>query len=172
MNYWWTSDYHFSHKNIITYCNRPFNSVEEMNETIIRKHNERVNPEDTVFFLGDFVFKCGPEGYRLFEQRLNGKFIFIRGNHDRSNSLKTIIAKIYIHHDKKDICLTHRPENADPDVSLNICGHVHEHYKVKRLAEKSLIINVGVDVWDYFPVSFDDIRSAVAEFLRKGGMEF
>ncbi len=54
MNYWWTSDYHFSHANIIRYCirycNRPFETVEEMNETIIRKHNERVKPEDTVFF--------------------------------------------------------------------------------------------------------------------------
>ena len=53
MNYWWTSDYHFSHFNIIRYCKRPFETAEEMNETIIRKHNERVKPEDTVFFLGD-----------------------------------------------------------------------------------------------------------------------
>ena len=71
MNYWWASDYHFSHANIITYCNRPFKTVEEMNETIIERHNERVNPEDTVFFLGDFIFKGGKEGgvekYRLFE---------------------------------------------------------------------------------------------------------
>jgi len=71
MNYWWTSDYHFSHFNIIRYCNRPFKTVEEMNETIIRKHNERVKPKDTVFFLGDFIFKGGKEGgvekYRQFE---------------------------------------------------------------------------------------------------------
>ncbi len=52
-----------------------------MNETIIRKHNERVKPDDTVFFLGDFIFKGGKEGgvekYRQFEKRLNGKFIKI-----------------------------------------------------------------------------------------------
>ena len=52
MNYWWTSDYHFSHFNIIRYCKRPFKTAEEMNETIIKRHNERVKPDDTVFFLG------------------------------------------------------------------------------------------------------------------------
>jgi len=92
MNYWWTSDYHFSHFNIIRYCKRPFETAEEMNETIIKRHNERVKPDDTVFFLGDFIFKGGNEGgvdkYRQFEKRLNGKFIFIKGNHDRHNSLR------------------------------------------------------------------------------------
>ncbi len=118
MNYWWTSDYHFSHFNIIRYCKRPFETAEEMNETIIRKHNERVKPDDTVFFLGDFIFKGGKEGgvekYRQFEERLNGKFIFIKGNHDRHNSLNTIISKVYIHYGSKDICMTHRAEDADP----------------------------------------------------------
>jgi len=72
---------------LLPIANRPFKTVEEMNEVIIRRHNERVKPDDTVFFLGDFIFKGGREGgvekYRLFEKRLNGKFIFIQGNHDR-----------------------------------------------------------------------------------------
>ena len=171
MNYWWTSDYHFSHFNIISYCNRPFKTVEEMNEVIIRRHNERVKPEDTVFFLGDFVFKGGREGgierYRLFEKRLNGKFIFIKGNHDRNNSLRAIITKMYIRYGAKDICMTHRPENADPNVPLNFCGHVHEKYKVRRLNENSLIVNLCVEVWDYYPVSYNQISSSVADFLRE-----
>ncbi|MDD5503829.1 MAG: hypothetical protein PHV77_00750 [Candidatus Omnitrophica bacterium] len=57
MNYWRTSDYHFTRAFIIRYYNHPFDPAEGMNETIIRKHNERVKPEDTVFFLGDFIFK-------------------------------------------------------------------------------------------------------------------
>ena len=73
MNYWWASDYHFSHHNIIRYCGRPFKDIEEMNATIIARHNERVKPDDTVFFLGDFVFKGGKidgvEKYRLFEEK-------------------------------------------------------------------------------------------------------
>jgi len=171
MNYWWTADYHFSHFNIIRYCGRPFKTAEEMNRVIIRKHNERVKPEDTVFFLGDFIFKGGKEGgeerYREFEKKLNGKFIFIKGNHDRNNSLRTIITKMYIHYGAKDICMTHRLENADPDVPLNFCGHVHQHYKIKRLNEKSLIANLSVEVWNYYPVSFNEISSAVSAFKKE-----
>ncbi|MCG2708606.1 MAG: hypothetical protein L6404_08205 [Candidatus Omnitrophica bacterium] len=59
MNYWWTSDYHFSHFNIIRYCKRPFETAEEMNETIIRKHNERIKSEDTVFFSPTLVLRTG-----------------------------------------------------------------------------------------------------------------
>jgi len=170
MNYWWTSDYHFSHFNIIRYCKRPFETAEEMNETIIRKHNERVKPDDTVFFLGDFIFKGGKEGgvekYRYFEKRLNCKFIFIKGNHDRHNSLNTIISKRYIHYGSKDICMTHRAEDADPNVPWNFCGHVHEKYKVKRLNENSLIVNLCVEVWDYYPVAFKQISLVIATFLK------
>jgi len=171
MNYWWTSDYHFSHANIIKYCGRPFETVEEMNETIIRKHNERVKPDDTVFFLGDFIFKGGNEGgvekYRQFEKRLNGKYIFIKGNHDRNNSLRTIITKMYIHYGGKDICMAHRAEDADLNVPWNFCGHVHEKYKVKRLNENSLIVNLSVEVWNYYPVSFEEISASVSAFLKE-----
>ena len=171
MNYWWTSDYHFSHFNIIRYCKRPFKTAEEMNETIIRRHNEKVKPDDTVFFLGDFIFKGGKEGgiekYRQFEKRLNGKFIFIKGNHDRNNSLRTIITKMYIHYGSKDITMTHRAEDADPNVPWNFCGHVHERYKVKRLNEDSLIVNLSVEVWNYYPVSFEEISSSVSAFLKE-----
>ena len=171
MNYWWTSDYHFSHYNIISYCNRPFKTAEEMNETIIRRHNERVKPEDTVFFLGDFIFKGGKEWgvekYRQFEKRLNGKYIFIKGNHDRNNSLRTIITKMYIRYGSRDICMTHRPEDADPAMSWNFCGHVHGLYKVKRLNKDSLIVNLSVDVWNYYPVTFEEIGAAISTFRKE-----
>ena len=64
------------HLNIIRYCERPFKSAEEMNKVIIRKHNERVKPEDTVFFLGDFIFKGGKEGgeeNKEIDQEAEGK---------------------------------------------------------------------------------------------------
>ena len=62
MNYWFTSDPHYGHGNIIKYCKRPFKSVEEMNKTLIKNHNERVKPEDMVFMAGDFCFRNSPGG--------------------------------------------------------------------------------------------------------------
>ena len=63
--------------------------------------------------------------------------------------------------------MTHRPEHADPKVPLNLYRHVHGRYKVARLNENSLIVNLSVDVWDFYPVSFDQINARVAEFLRQ-----
>ena len=57
MKYYFSSDYHLGHFNIIRYCNRPFKSLEQMNETIIRNHNERIKKEDILFHIGDFCFK-------------------------------------------------------------------------------------------------------------------
>lgn len=75
-----TSDQHYFHNNIIKYCNRPFLTVEEMNEGLISNYNSIVNPEDTCYFLGDFTFSF--EKAKLILPRLNGKKILIAGNHD------------------------------------------------------------------------------------------
>ncbi len=57
MSLYFTSDTHFGHKNIIQTCNRPFASVDEMDEAMVARWNQRVGPDDTVFHLGDFCFR-------------------------------------------------------------------------------------------------------------------
>lgn len=79
-----SSDIHFYHQNIIEYCNRPFNTIEEMNETIIKNWNNAVNSEDTVYFLGDFSLALRP--VEVFSQRLQGIKKLIPGNHDWCHS--------------------------------------------------------------------------------------
>ena len=81
MKFFIISDTHFGHKNIITYCNRPFVSVEEMDEAMIKNWNETVSNDDTVLHLGDFGF--GSKEYiGSIIKRLNGRKILIKGNHD------------------------------------------------------------------------------------------
>jgi calcineurin-like phosphoesterase family protein len=76
-----TSDLHFFHKNVITYCNRPWNTVEEMNEGMIENWNKVVTNDDIVYILGDF--SLSPKAVELILPRLNGKEkILILGNHD------------------------------------------------------------------------------------------
>ena len=87
MKYWFSADYHFGHGNIIKYCPKSRHifmnehekyvmtngteeekrklrisqeSIDKMNAEIIRRHNERVKPDDYVFFVGDFCFKNTP----------------------------------------------------------------------------------------------------------------
>jgi len=81
-----TSDHHFSHKNIIKYCNRPFTSVEDMNIYMMKKWNDKVRPFDLVFHLGDFAFTKKTNLQKIRDQ-LQGVIILIPGNHDRKKRM-------------------------------------------------------------------------------------
>ena len=71
------ADTHFGHEKIIRYCNRPFASVEEMDETMIKLWNETVSKNDTIIHLGDFGL--GSKEYiKSIVERLNGKKILLR----------------------------------------------------------------------------------------------
>ncbi|MGN1345353.1 MAG: metallophosphoesterase, partial [Eubacteriales bacterium] len=76
----YTADTHFGHANILRLCGRPFASVEEMNEKLIERWNEKVQPADTVYILGDMFFRT-TEVESILE-RLRGKKHLIVGNHD------------------------------------------------------------------------------------------
>ena len=79
--FWFTADQHFGHKKIIEYCQRPFASVEEMDEVLIANHNDVVCDGDIVIHGGDFAF--GNKDRALgFADRLSGNHIFLRGSHD------------------------------------------------------------------------------------------
>lgn len=75
-----TSDTHFGHENIIKFCKRPYQSVEEMNEALIENWNKVIGKNDTVFHLGDFALG-GSTVWNNTLDRLNGKIYLIFGNH-------------------------------------------------------------------------------------------
>jgi len=81
MAIWFTADTHFGHANIIRHCNRPFGSVQEMDEALIASINSRVSETDTLYHLGDFAFRGNdPAAYR---GRIRCRsIVLILGNHD------------------------------------------------------------------------------------------
>lgn len=74
------SDLHFGHFNVINYCNRPYKDVLEMEEALVKEWNKTVSKKDVVYFVGDF--SLNPKWAKLILPKLNGKKIFIAGNHD------------------------------------------------------------------------------------------
>jgi calcineurin-like phosphoesterase family protein len=78
---YFTSDWHIGHENIITYCQRPFANVNEMNASLIANYNARVTDEDTCYFVGDICLGDRQVNLKLFQQ-LRGTRILITGNHD------------------------------------------------------------------------------------------
>ena len=169
-NVWFTADLHLDHRNIIRYCKRPFDNIQQMNKILVDNWNNRVKKDDLVYFLGDFCFGDA----RSWFPYLNGEIMLIKGNHDKSN-LK-FFNKVYRSYSMKigdfNCVLNHRPiypnDYPDPfndhDKSINpdgydfvICGHVHEKWKV---VGKS--VNIGVDQWDFKPVLLEEL----IEFLN------
>ena len=93
---YYISDTHFYHENIIKICKRPYSTINEMNEDIVKKWNKKVKKGDSVFFLGDFSHKCLDEDAIKIVKELNGKKFFIKGNHDKSSFVSFILTCSYL----------------------------------------------------------------------------
>ena len=156
MKYFFTADTHFNHQKILEYDERPFRSIEHMDREIIRRWNERVKPEDVVIHLGDFGFLKGDKTYTYYRSQLNGNLIHVEGNHDNNNSMNAILQCIVVKYGGLDWWCEHRPSFR---FKYNLCGHVHNLWKVSRQGQ-STCINVGVSQWDYYPITIDEILRA------------
>ena len=76
------SGLHLNNDNIIDYCNRPFSSVEEMNETLLKHWNAVVDPDDEVLYGGDLTIRTLAAALLDWLDELNGEIVFLLGNHD------------------------------------------------------------------------------------------
>jgi len=178
-----TSDTHFNHTNIISYCQRPFKNVEEMNERLIQNWNETIGPDDTVFHLGDFCLGGAAEWTKLLD-RLNGRIYLIVGNHDLKNlrqgfmgRFEHIAMQMRIEIGKKKIYLCHYPflcfEGGYKDDVWQLFGHVHTRRSNSGIDAGRLQYlyptqyDVGVDNNDFRPVSFERVRTKIREQIDK-----
>jgi calcineurin-like phosphoesterase family protein len=155
---YFTSDTHYGHRNIIKYCNRPFESVEEMDEEMIRRWNEVVGPQDHVYHLGDFAMgKVSAPGIL---SRLNGHKHLIWGNHDspQIRSLPQWASSQAYHELRLDgqfIILCHYKFdvfNKSHHGAIQFFGHSHG-----SMPGNNQQIDCGVDCWDYRPVDLQTL---------------
>ena len=169
MAIYFTADCHFNHANIIKYTNRPFRDVIEMNNELIRRWNEVVKPNDIVYHVGDFAFKHKRDTRKITKQ-LNGTIIHIRGNHDWNNGIKTLIEDATMLFGNEVVLVQHRPpKSVSENYTLVLCGHVHDKWKYK-IVDNVLVVNVGVDVWDYRPVSTGKILRFIHKIRKSEGL--
>jgi calcineurin-like phosphoesterase family protein len=183
-NIFFTSDTHFGHQNIIRYCDRPFESVDEMNKELIKRWNDTVKPNDIVFHLGDVAFG----GSGLFEEiipQLNGQKYWILGNHDYKNIRPAyrnyfvdVNPKMFISIDGQPIILNHEPLlcfGGQTDCRIwQLFGHVHTSHNASQGADFQLVskmctpsmYDVGVDFNDYKPIKYQDLKQKIDEQIR------
>lgn len=168
-----TSDYHFGHFNIIRYENRPFKDVESMNKALINNYNEIVKDSDLCYNLGDFHFRSGREADRkhwsYYLNKLNGRHVVICGNHERRNKIIDKIQSASMFISGLKVFAVHDPINSKVEYDLNIVGHVHSWFREMELQEKgkkSLIVNVGVDVWGFKPAEWRDIYAIYCRWKK------
>jgi len=161
---WFTADHHFNHANIIKYCNRPFSSVDEMNNELVRRWNEVIKPDDTVYHLGDFTLE-GVETFYKFFMQLNGKILIIPGGHDYRWTTGEVLCNvsdplisIELDTGRKFplvIVLCHyamRVWDRSHYGSLHLYGHSHGNLEMWPNS-----MDVGVDCHNYYPVSLDTV---------------
>lgn len=169
-----TSDLHFYHENIIRFCNRPFSSVNEMNEKLIDNWNKTVTDDSIIFVLGDVCFGSS-SNWNSCLSALKGKKILILGNHDMKNItdgamrfFDYVTQQMFITISNRKVYLNHYPflcygGSLRPykNAVFQLFGHVHtsrftntgEDFKLMKYCN-CYQYDVGVDFNDFRPISW------------------
>ena len=164
-DYWFISDTHFFHDNIIKYCNRPFEDVDHMNEVLVENWNKVVKPGDYVYHLGDVTMgrDFTHEKFSKLWARLKGRKTLIVGNHDNIPYLssggffsKVLMWKVW---QDRPMLFTHVPIHEDSihervvqAGGLNIHGHTHD-----KGSPKGPYKSVCVELNNYTPVNLEEL---------------
>ena len=160
---WVTSDTHFCHRRILIYEaeNRPFKNLNEMNEALIQRWNEKVGEKDLVLHLGDFSFG-NKNRIKDIVARLNGRIWLLMGNHDREQHYnwkelgfdRTFDNPFLL--DGKFV-FSHEPLEVIPEGKVNIYGHVHGSKCFNTIDPNRLC--ACVERWNCAPIEYEYIKS-------------
>lgn len=173
-----TADNHFYHENIIKYCNRPFDDVEEMNEALIYNWNNTIKKDDDVIIGGDFIHSGNLQIVHALLDRLNGDKWLTFGNHDYQNKFeRDEICKRFNYHcwDAMDFSVeddevedgylkfhvSHFPCEYWTRGAIHLHGHIHSgplSTSIEKVNFKPTRLDIGVDNHNYFPISYEQVK--------------
>ena len=166
---YYISDLHFGHRNVIEMDGRPFETIEEMDEALIRRWNERVTDEDDVYILGDFAYRNGFTT-DWYLSRLRGRKHLINGNHDfrtlENGKAMAMFASVdkmcYITDNGRGVLLCHYPVAewyGKRYGGYHVHGHIHNRrddvYEFMSRYDKAL--NAGCMINGYCPVTLEEL---------------
>jgi calcineurin-like phosphoesterase family protein len=187
------SDHHLGHTNSWEKFKRedgsplrPFTSTEEMNETMIERHNAKVKEQDTVYFLGDVVIN---KKYLELVKRMNGRKILVRGNHDifkdedyrevgfqQIHGVRVFVDKFILSH------IPLHPDCVSERFRVNVHGHLHANevmrtrtnmvhgYMTGLVTEPDpQYLCVCVEQTDFTPLHFDEVEERIQQRWEYAG---
>lgn len=184
--YWFTSDRHWGHNNILSICKREFKDIYEHDRTIRDNHNALVSDNDITYDLGDVAYRCNPDHVANLLSSLNGKIIIVPGNHEKplrqayergylnkmlnAGKLEIVGGEIVMKDHSLYISktieingqrifishLAHRSWIHSFRNSWALYGHSHLNLKPDPFYKS---FDVGVDGHNFYPWSFEDIKT-------------
>lgn len=170
-----TSDQHFFDKGIFSFAERPFESTDEMDRTMIKNFLETTSPGDEVYMLGDLVGHLATDDAApaladvMRELDISSRHCtLLRGNHDHfpderyfEMGFERVLPNwTTISLGGHDYQITHDPCMVQRPGTFAICGHIHTLYREVWNEERdTLTVNVGVDVRGFAPISLDEIEA-------------
>jgi calcineurin-like phosphoesterase family protein len=182
-NIFFISDTHFGHDAMYRFLRedgtkvRNFDSAAVADEHMIAQWNSVVRPGDRVYHLGDIAMKAA---FLPILERLNGRIILIRGNHDifKLKQYVPYVDDVRGTHKIDNILLSHypiHPHSIPRWCVANVHGHVHTrnvHHKIFNFrtpfADRRYF-NVSVENINYTPIAYEDLRLIVGSTLRGKG---
>lgn len=188
---WFTSDLHFGHRNVLKFCNRPWEDEKLMGRGLIQNWNNTVGDNDIVFVLGDTFWFNDSHSIKRALSQLKGKDIYILpGNHDEFESYHRVVdPRIHLCQDvmvvwiteenqpKREVWLSHYPMMTWPhreNGAYQFFGHIHSRPDKFEGVDQDLPLHwnqadVGCDFWAWTPVDLDTLMAYCA--MKKEEMD-
>lgn len=177
---WFTSDLHFGHRNVLRFCDRPWNDEKQMGAGLIENWNSVVGDNDIVFVIGDTFWFNDSRSIKKVLSQLKGKDIYILpGNHDDFEAYHRVDdPRIHLCQDtvvcwvteegkkKREISMSHEPKTTWPhreNGAYQFFGHIHSKPGRTTGVDQDLLLHwnqcdVGCDYWNYVPVRLEELE--------------